>query len=109
MYFNKFLALSAITTLAAATAIVKRTGGGSVGEGSCPGIQCCETITKGTDPAVVAIIMGIILITEKVLFGLNCSPITIIGGNGTCSSTAAYCEDNSRGGLISIGCLPIAI
>ncbi|KAK1222960.1 hypothetical protein PQX77_014160 [Marasmius sp. AFHP31] len=115
MYFSKFFALSAIATLAAATTVVKRNGGGGGGDegGSCTsGVQCCESATKASDPSAAAVLglLGIVLEDLNVLVGLNCSPITVIGGgNGACSSTTVYCEDNSHGNLISIGCLPITI
>ncbi|KAL0564383.1 hypothetical protein V5O48_017664 [Marasmius crinis-equi] len=97
MLFNKFFALSAMTTLAAATAAVKRTGGGEAG---CPGIQCCESTAKASDPSAVAVLtlLGIVVNDVNALVGLNCSPITVIGGgNGACSGTKVYCEDNSHG------------
>ncbi|KAL0579505.1 hypothetical protein V5O48_002489 [Marasmius crinis-equi] len=116
MLFSKLFALSAMTTLAAATAITKRGGGGGGGDsgssGSCPAVQCCKTVTKASDPAAAGIIglLGIVINDLNVGVGLNCSPITIIGGgNGACSSTTVYCEDNSHGNLISLGCLPITI
>ncbi|KAK1224772.1 hypothetical protein PQX77_012319 [Marasmius sp. AFHP31] len=114
MYFTKFFALSAITTLAAATAVVKRTGGGGGGEGrSCTsGLRCCESTSKASAPAAAALIglLGIVLQDVNVLVGLNCSPITVVGGgNGACSSTTVYCEDNSHDNVISIGCLPITL
>ncbi|KAL0567377.1 hypothetical protein V5O48_014615 [Marasmius crinis-equi] len=116
MLFSKFFALSAMTTLAAATSIAKRGGGEGGGDGgsgsSCPAVQCCESATQASDPSAAAVLgaLGIVLDDLNVLVGLNCSPITVIGGgNGACSSTTVYCEDNSHGNLISIGCVPVTI
>ncbi|KAK1222958.1 hypothetical protein PQX77_014158 [Marasmius sp. AFHP31] len=114
MYFTKFFALSAITTLAVATA-VKRTGGGGGGEGGGeePPVQCCQSVTKASDPSAAAVLaaIGVIVDDVNVLVGLNCSPITVIGGgNGACSGgTTVTCTDNSHGGLINIGCVPVTI
>ncbi|KAK1222959.1 hypothetical protein PQX77_014159 [Marasmius sp. AFHP31] len=113
MYFTKFFALSAITTLAAATAVVKRTGGGGGGEGSCSNtLQCCESTTTASDPAAAGVLaaIGVIVDDLNVLVGLNCSPITVVGGgNGACSKTTVICKDNSHGNLISVGCVPVTI
>ncbi|KAL0070983.1 hypothetical protein AAF712_002204 [Marasmius tenuissimus] len=113
MHFTKLFALSAMTTLAAATAVVKRTDGGSGGgEGNCPKVQCCKSITKADDPTLTPILtkLGIAITDVNVLVGLNCSPITVIGGgNGACSDRTVYCEDNSHDNLIAIGCITVII
>ncbi|KAK1224769.1 hypothetical protein PQX77_012316 [Marasmius sp. AFHP31] len=108
MYFTKFFALSAITTLAVATA-VKRTGGGGGGETEP---QCCQTVTTANDPAATKIfgLLGIVVQDVNAIVGINCSPITVVGGgNGPCSGTTVTCEDNSHGNLIHIGCVPVTV
>ncbi|KAL0563591.1 hypothetical protein V5O48_018475, partial [Marasmius crinis-equi] len=69
-----------MTTLAAATASVKRTGGG--GGESCPGLKCCQSTSTASDPATAGILAGLGIVVQDVnaLLGLNCSPITVIGG-----------------------------
>ncbi|KAK1222961.1 hypothetical protein PQX77_014161 [Marasmius sp. AFHP31] len=99
MHFTKLFALCAMTTLAAATAVVKRTGGGEGGEGNCPKVQCCKSTTKADDPVVTALLtkLGISIGDVNVLVGLDCFPITVLGGgNGACSDRTVYCEDNSH-------------
>ncbi|KAL0572947.1 hypothetical protein V5O48_009019 [Marasmius crinis-equi] len=83
MLFNKVFALSAMTTLAAATAVVKRTGGS--GGGSCPGLQCCETKTTAADPTAAGVLggLGIALNDVNIGVGLTCSPITVIGAGNS--------------------------
>ncbi|KAK1224763.1 hypothetical protein PQX77_012310 [Marasmius sp. AFHP31] len=111
MYFTKFFALSAITTLAAATVVVKRTGGGGGNEGA-PGVRCCETVTTASDPAAVkaCALLGIVVQDVNALVGLNCSPITVVGGgNGACSGIKVTCTDNSHDNLISLGCVPVTV
>ncbi|KAL7284176.1 hypothetical protein ACG7TL_001458 [Trametes sanguinea] len=56
-------------------------------------------------------LLGIVLQDVNVLLGLNCSPITVIGvGTGNaCDAEAVCCENNSFGGLISIGCVPVSL
>ncbi|KAL0577055.1 hypothetical protein V5O48_004936 [Marasmius crinis-equi] len=95
MLFSKFFALSAMTTLAAATAIVKRNDGGdggSGGSGSCPAVQCCESATKASDPSAAAVLglLGIILDDLNVIVGLNCSPITVIGSSNGAWYVSAF-------------------
>ncbi|KAF9269335.1 fungal hydrophobin [Marasmius fiardii PR-910] len=111
MLFNKFFALSAFATLAAATAVPRNDGGG--GSGSSGGdVQCCQQVQSASSSSAAAILglLGIILQDTNVLVGLNCSPITVIGGgNGACSGTTVTCTDNSHGGLINIGCVPVTI
>ncbi|KAF9262862.1 fungal hydrophobin [Marasmius fiardii PR-910] len=113
MLLDKFVALSVATTLAAATAIRRTDGGGGGGGGdSCPGLQCCQQAVQADDPAAAGALalLGIVLQDVNVLVGLNCSPITVIGGgNGPCSQTTVICNDNSYGGLINIGCIPVTI
>ncbi|KAG7094371.1 hypothetical protein E1B28_007972 [Marasmius oreades] len=109
MLFNKFFALSALTTLAAATALPRGGGGGGDSD-----TQCCKQLVPASDKSAAAILglLGIVLQDLTVIVGLNCSPITVIGSNnGACSdgSNTVNCDDNSHGGLISIGCVPVTI
>ncbi|RPD59674.1 hydrophobin-domain-containing protein [Lentinus tigrinus ALCF2SS1-6] len=71
-------------------------------------IQCCQQVEKADNPAA-ALILGLLglVLGPDVEVGLTCSPISVIGvGSSSCSATAVCCEDNSHGGLISIGCIP---
>ncbi|KAK1234477.1 hypothetical protein PQX77_002331 [Marasmius sp. AFHP31] len=118
MLFNKFFALSTLTTLAVATPLVSRTGGGGGGGGGSSGscntgeLQCCNSVTTAKDPAAALLIglLGIVLQDVNVGVGLTCSPITVVGGgNGGCNAKPVCCQDNSHGGLISVGCIPISL
>ncbi|RPD72480.1 fungal hydrophobin [Lentinus tigrinus ALCF2SS1-7] len=74
-------------------------------------IQCCQQVEKADNP-VAALILGLlgIVLGPDVVVGLTCSPLTVIGvGSGnSCSANTVCCENNSHGGLISIGCIPSA-
>ncbi len=52
---------------------------------------------QSSDPAIASQLglLGIILSGLNVLVGLDCSPITVIGGSG-CSGTTVTCTDNSK-------------
>ncbi|RDX49790.1 fungal hydrophobin [Lentinus brumalis] len=104
MVFARALILAALPLLAVATAIQGR--GGSP---PASGAECCKTHTA-SDPSATAVLglLGIVLDDLNVLVGLNCSPITVIGSSG-CSDTTVTCTDNSHGGLINIGCVPITL
>ncbi|KAK1225924.1 hypothetical protein PQX77_011122 [Marasmius sp. AFHP31] len=111
--FNKLFTVAALATLAVATPTGGGGGGGS-GAGNCNTgpIQCCNTVTTAKDPIITPVLalLGIVLQDLNVGVGLTCSPITVIGGNnGGCSAHPVCCSDNSHGGLISIGCIPISL
>ncbi|KAF5386325.1 hypothetical protein D9757_008576 [Collybiopsis confluens] len=71
-------------------------------------MQCCNTLTNANDPAVASILhsIGAVVQDVNVGVGLTCSPILGVGSGG-CSAQAVCCQNNSHGGLISIGCIPI--
>ncbi|KAK1222732.1 hypothetical protein PQX77_014404 [Marasmius sp. AFHP31] len=108
MMFNKLFTLAAFTTLAVATP----TGLSARADCNTGPIQCCQTTTTAKDPIVTPILalIGVVLQDLNVAVGLTCSPITVIGGgNGGCSANPVCCSDNSHGGLISIGCVPVSL
>ncbi|KDQ62777.1 hypothetical protein JAAARDRAFT_87356, partial [Jaapia argillacea MUCL 33604] len=76
-------------------------------------IQCCNTVESASSPAAAGILASIGVVVQDVtaLVGLTCSPITAIGvGSGSsCSASPVCCTDNSWGGLISIGCVPVTL
>ncbi|RDX57003.1 fungal hydrophobin [Lentinus brumalis] len=74
-------------------------------------IQCCDKVVKADNP-IAALLLGLlgIVLGPDVEVGLTCSPLSVIGiGGGSCSANAVCCENNSHGGLISIGCIPIIL
>ncbi|KAJ3554972.1 hypothetical protein NM688_g2826 [Phlebia brevispora] len=76
-------------------------------------IQCCDQVESASSAAgsLLLELLGIVLSDLNVLLGLGCSPITVIGvgAGGACSASPVCCENNSVGGLISIGCIPITL
>ncbi|EJF63708.1 fungal hydrophobin [Dichomitus squalens LYAD-421 SS1] len=104
-------ALVALPLLAAATPLEGR--GEPASSCSTGPVQCCNTVTTASDPAAAGILglLGIVLQDLTVAVGLSCSPISVIGvGTGNaCSANAVCCQDNSLGGLISIGCVPVTL
>ncbi|KAI9069432.1 fungal hydrophobin [Trametes sanguinea] len=101
------LAVSALPLLAAATPLEARA------DCSTGALQCCDSTAEASSPAVSDLLglLGIVLQDVDVLVGLTCSPISVIGvgAGNSCSATAVCCEDNSHGGLISIGCVPVSL
>ncbi|KAI0737143.1 fungal hydrophobin-domain-containing protein [Daedaleopsis nitida] len=107
--FAKLFTVASLAILAAATP-APNSGSGS---GSTPpATQCCSAVEKASSPSATALLglLGIVLSDLNVLVGLNCSPITVVGvGSGACSTNTVSCQDNSHGGLISIGCVPVTL
>ncbi|KAI3595863.1 hydrophobin [Moniliophthora roreri] len=63
---------------------------------------------RSTPASNVLGLLGVTLTDLNVLVGLTCSPVTILGGIfGGCSATPVCCENNSFGGVIAIGCVPV--
>ncbi|KIP08216.1 hydrophobin [Phlebiopsis gigantea 11061_1 CR5-6] len=117
-----FFRLSVVSTLALSLLAVatplnvaRQDTSGSSQPSSCStgSIQCCETVTQADSASAAAILglLGIVLQDVTALVGLTCSPITIVGvgSGGACSAQTVCCENNSVGGLISIGCIPITL
>ncbi|KAI0764929.1 fungal hydrophobin-domain-containing protein [Fomes fomentarius] len=76
-------------------------------------VQCCDSVQSASSPNAADLLglLGIVVQGVDVLVGLTCSPVTVIGvgGPSSCSAQAVCCQDNSNGGLISIGCLPVTL
>ncbi|KAI1797439.1 fungal hydrophobin [Ganoderma leucocontextum] len=76
-------------------------------------VQCCNQVSKANDN-IVSTILGLIGLggtAGDVLVGLQCSPLSVvgIGSASSCSQRPVCCENNSQGGLVSIGCIPITL
>ncbi|KAK7054512.1 hypothetical protein VNI00_003710 [Paramarasmius palmivorus] len=105
------IALATLTTLAAATP-VRRGGNKPASECTTGPVQCCNSVGAANDPSVAKILglLGIVVQDVNALVGLTCVPITVIGAGGaTCDANPVCCKDNSHGGAVSIGCVPVDI
>ncbi|KAE9389724.1 hydrophobin 2 [Gymnopus androsaceus JB14] len=109
MQFKLAFVSVALATLAVATPTLRGEPASSCSTGP---VQCCDSTTEASSAAAAGILslLGIVLQDLDVLVGLTCSPITVIGASGSsCSAQAVCCDDNSHGGLISIGCVPVTL
>ncbi|KAK7464756.1 hypothetical protein VKT23_005963 [Stygiomarasmius scandens] len=107
MQFTRLASLAAIATLAVATPTRRNEPASSCSTGP---IQCCNTVTDAGDPAAAKVLglLGIVIQDVTAVVGLTCTPISVIGvGGNSCSANPVCCADNSHGGLISIGCVPV--
>ncbi|KAI1784171.1 fungal hydrophobin-domain-containing protein [Ganoderma leucocontextum] len=98
--------------LAAVTAIP--TPGAAAGSCNTGPMQCCNTVGQSNDPAVtqgLPALLQVVLRGLNVPIGLNCDPITVIGAgfSSSCKAQPVCCENNSVGGLVNIGCVPVSL
>ncbi|KAF5338120.1 hypothetical protein D9758_015373 [Tetrapyrgos nigripes] len=103
----KFLTVTALATLAAATPLEVRQGQCNTGP-----IQCCNSVQSANHGIVPSLLrlLGVVLGDVTAQVGLTCNPITVIGGGGnSCTSQPVCCQNNSFNGIIAIGCTPINI
>ncbi|KAI0761489.1 hydrophobin-251 [Trametes elegans] len=105
------IAISVLPLLAAATPLDTR-GGGAWKYATGP-LQCCESTEKADSAAGAALLegLGIVVQNVNVLLGLTCNPITVVGvrSGDSCDAEAVFCQGNSFGGLVSIGCVPVSL
>ncbi|KAI0826604.1 fungal hydrophobin-domain-containing protein [Trametes gibbosa] len=98
------------TTTITATALPPTPTGDLCSTGS---LQCCQSIGGADNPVIGLILglLGIVIDGVDVLLGLQCSPIKIVGlgDDPACAANVVCCENNSIGGLISIGCIAIIL
>ncbi|KAJ3748108.1 hydrophobin 2 [Lentinula detonsa] len=109
MQFKLAFVSAALATLAVATPAPRGEPASSCSTGP---VQCCNSVESASSSAVAPILslLGIVLQDLNVDVGLTCTPITVIGASGSsCSAQAVCCDDNSHGGLISIGCVPVSL
>ncbi|KAF9062307.1 hydrophobin 2 [Rhodocollybia butyracea] len=111
MQFKLSFVAAALATLAVATPAPRNAPSSTCSTGS---IQCCQS-TQSVAAAqsnlltsLLAGALGIVLGAVTGEIGLTCSGINVAGG-GTCSAQTVCCEDNSNGGLISVGCAPVTL
>ncbi|KAK0209398.1 hydrophobin 2, partial [Armillaria fumosa] len=102
--------LLALSPPASATAVVPRGDGGSCcASGSA---QCCDSVQSPSSNVVQFLLslLGIPIGSVTTNVGVTCSPISVIGVDGTlCSNQVICCENNSFNGLIALGCTPINV
>ncbi|KAI0764933.1 fungal hydrophobin [Fomes fomentarius] len=98
--------LSAALLLSTAGAfVVPRAGSCTTGS-----MQCCDSTADPNSPAggILLAFLGIPLDGVRGVLGLSCSPIRVIGvGGSDCKESPVCCENNSVGGLVSVGCVPV--
>ncbi|KAI0367144.1 hydrophobin [Pilatotrama ljubarskyi] len=105
--FAKLFTISALAILAVATPA-------PAPDASCSTapLQCCQSVEPADSAAVAPILKGLGVVVQDVnaLVGVTCTPISVVGvgGSDACSANTVCCQDNSFGGLVSIGCVPVS-
>ncbi|KAF5392802.1 hypothetical protein D9757_000926 [Collybiopsis confluens] len=94
-----------------AYAAKRTTPSGSPGSCSTGPIQCCNTVGTNSNPVISLLLglLGIVVQDVNALIGATCSPAILGIGSAGCAAQAVCCQDNSHGGLISIGCVPVQL
>ncbi|KAF9267200.1 fungal hydrophobin, partial [Marasmius fiardii PR-910] len=75
-------------------------------------VQCCNSVEKGSHPAVLSQLglLGVALDSLDLDVGLTCTPISLIGAAiNSCKGQTVCCRDNSFNGVIAVGCNNIAL
>ncbi|KAJ7588127.1 hydrophobin 2 [Mycena floridula] len=103
MQFKLSAIALALATLAVATPTARTTA-------PSPGNVCCKSVQDASSPGIATILAGLGINASSVtgLVGLGCSPITVVGTGGDCSTTTVTCQDNSHS-AISLGCVPVTL
>ncbi|EIW52193.1 hydrophobin [Trametes versicolor FP-101664 SS1] len=106
--FAKLFTLFALAILAVATPAPAADASCSTGA-----LQCCQSVEPAGSEAVAPILAGLGVVVQdlNIPVGVTCTAITVVGvGSGSsCSENTVCCDDNSFGGLVSIGCLPASV
>ncbi|KAH9849345.1 fungal hydrophobin-domain-containing protein [Lenzites betulinus] len=102
-----FVALAAATATVGATAVIPR------GQCNTGPVQCCNSVHSSSSDSSKLIISLLALDVKDVVgdIGLGCSPINVVGvsSGNACSTNTVCCQNNSVGGLINIGCVPVSL
>ncbi|KAI0657137.1 fungal hydrophobin-domain-containing protein [Cubamyces menziesii] len=76
-------------------------------------VQCCNSVENSDSAAGSAILSLLGLNLQDIVgqIGLQCNPISVIGGGvgAHCSAQPVCCQNNNVGGLISVGCVPVQL
>ncbi|KAF5246020.1 hypothetical protein FANTH_7110 [Fusarium anthophilum] len=85
-------AVAATTTVAAASICIAPAA-----------LTCCQTVGTSSNPVISLLLglLGIVVQNPNTVLGATCSSIS---NPAACQAIAVCCNDNSHGGLISIGC-----
>ncbi|KAI0738059.1 fungal hydrophobin-domain-containing protein [Daedaleopsis nitida] len=111
---SRALILAALPLLAVAThGLYKtRTDQSSCSTGTA--LCCKEVYPDADDPPASPMLSALaeILVQDiNPAIGVTCTPITGVGvgGSAGCSAKTVCCENNSFGGVIAVGCLPVEL
>lgn len=73
-------------------------------------VLCCNSLMPATDANLAQLsgLLGVQLPSVPGDIGLSCNPLSVLGlGGNSCSAQPVCCTNNTYGGLISLGCVPV--
>ncbi|THV02185.1 fungal hydrophobin [Dendrothele bispora CBS 962.96] len=103
----KLVVLSALATLAAATAVPATMPASQCNTGD---LQCCNSVQSSDNKSLAGLLglLGVVLGGVAVPIGLTCDPISVIGiGGNSCSAQPVCCSNNNFNGVVAVGCTPV--
>ncbi|KAI8970902.1 fungal hydrophobin [Trametes punicea] len=101
---------SALVTLVAAAAVGAIAVPRSDNQCNTGAIQCCNQ-SDSAEFAQFKWLFALLNLDDVTgLAGVDCTPISVLGAAGnSCQATPVCCENNSVGGLVNVGCVPIEL
>ncbi|KDQ62791.1 hypothetical protein JAAARDRAFT_190066 [Jaapia argillacea MUCL 33604] len=96
-----------------ASAIILALVGSAVAQCNTGSLQCCNSMQNYNSTTVANLLSPLDVVLQGLTgqAGITCSPITVLGGGleSNCDAHPVCCIDNSRGNLISLGCIPFSL
>ncbi|KAK7681585.1 hypothetical protein QCA50_015318 [Cerrena zonata] len=111
MFTRTFSTIASALLLASFAMAVPQFVPGAAGSCNVGDLQCCDQVQTPDSESLTGIFgaLGISADNLSGLVGVTCTPITGIGaGSGSsCQANPVCCDDNSFGGAVSLGCVPV--
>ncbi|KAF8064080.1 hydrophobin-251 [Lyophyllum atratum] len=73
-------------------------------------VQCCNQVADSQTASGAELLQNLLGAAAQGItgqIGVECNPISVIGGGGnSCSTQPVCCDDNKINGLVAVGCMP---
>ncbi|GHF28218.1 hypothetical protein GCM10010218_06660 [Streptomyces mashuensis] len=101
-------AFAAVSVLALAASATVTTLTTSTPAYAADTLLCCDQVVDANNPAPqnVAGLLGVDVSRTVGEVGLQCTPMSSVGGAGRCNAHPVVCASNNLDGIIATGCRP---